>query len=81
MAINYPSTTCIHTLSVAHLCIPNDAENIWIIICLMRQESNAKEIVLWRTKECLDYFLILTRVSKTNGKDMYDCFINICADA
>ena len=34
---HYPSSTCFHTLSVAYLNIP---DNIWIIICLMRQESN-----------------------------------------
>ena len=39
----YPSSTCFHTLSVIHLSIPNDAENIWIIICFMRQESNAEK--------------------------------------
>ena len=38
---HYPSAACFHTLSVAHLSIPNDAENIRIIICVMRQESNA----------------------------------------
>ena len=38
---HYPSITCFHTLSVAHLSIPNDAGNIQIIICLMHQESNA----------------------------------------
>ena len=30
-----------------------------------------EETVLWRTKECLDHFLMLTRVSKTNGKDTF----------
>ena len=36
-----PSSTCFHILSVANLSIPNDAENIRIIISVMRQESNA----------------------------------------
>ena len=38
---HYPSSTCFHILSVAHLSIPNCAENIRIIICVMHQESNA----------------------------------------
>ena len=36
-----PSSTCFHILSVANLSILNDAENIRIIISVMRQESNA----------------------------------------
>ena len=34
-------STCFHILSVANLSISNDTENIRIIICVMRQESNA----------------------------------------
>ena len=64
-----------------------DAESIRIIIYLMRQEPNAqiirkiqsgpRKMVLKHTKECLDHFLILTRVSKPNRLDMSNCFIII----
>ena len=47
--------------------------------CVVANQKNMV-IVLWHTKECLDYFLMLTRVSKTNGKNMFDCFVNIYAD-
>ena len=34
-----------------------------------------KRTVLKHTKECLDHFMILIRVRKTNGKEVLDCFI------
>ena len=36
-----------------------------------------RKIVLSRFKEHPGHFLIQTSVSKCNGKDMLDCFINI----
>ena len=73
--------------STGHLNMLNDKENIWIIIYLVCQLLNAQiirkmrsgltEIILKHETECLDHFLILTRVSKINSKDMLDCFINI----
>ena len=39
--------------------------------------SELTEIILKHETECMDHFLILTRVSKINSKDMLDCFINI----
>ena len=38
---HYLSTTCFYTLSIGHLSMPNDGEDIQIIIYLMCQESNA----------------------------------------
>ena len=35
-----------------------------------------REIVLLRFKEHPGHFLMQTSVSKSNGKDMSDCFIN-----
>ena len=75
---HYPSTMYMFlALSAGYLSMLKDAENIRIVIYLMRQEPNAqiigkirsgpREMVLKHTKECLDHFLILTRVSKPNG--------------
>ena len=80
---HYPSTTCFHKLSFAHLSISNDAENIRIIIshapkikCL----NNRKNTVLTERNSFMPYQGMLARVSKINGKDVFDYFINIYAD-
>ena len=44
---NYPPTTCLHTISASHLRMPNDAMNIWIVIYLVRQESNDYKTTVW----------------------------------
>ena len=37
-----------------------------------------REIVLLHVKEHPEHLLMQTSVNKSNGKDMLDCFINIC---
>ena len=42
--------------------------------------TERNSFMVHQCKECLDYFLMLIRVSRANGKDMFDCFSNIYAD-
>ena len=69
------SKWCIGFSDNSLTCVPR-------IKCLIigKIQCGPKEIVLLSTKECLDHYLILTSVNKTNCKDILDCFINIYAD-